>query len=553
MKTKSKAAKFFTATAWLTFIGALVVLAFVGVKFYSKNASATEVATKAAAVVSKEVAVAEKEDLEADLAADLGFNVHEPTDEEKALAESEGGNFLLLSQISPEEAAAEATDFALGEVSQTMLDEVMAKISREPDFSSLATNLKGEDVARNRKRAAKERGLVDYEISTALGFPFESDKDDEEALWEEVRDHTRNMVWLAAQIRLDGRCQVLDTTYRKIVGNEFFDKFVLEWAKAYTADKSSFKELLKNEKGYEDLADYDDYDKIPGKGGDGYQHWLVCVEKDKNGKGVYELTDSARTYGAMYILWLGHLGHNGGHIGYNGVKEWQTVEKSYLGDDFASNPVMAYAFFTEDPSMQTNLPSLVFCPYDKNGRRIGEYFGINYVTTDAERYLREGRAKAGGSSSDTNINVGGKEIKVVSLDPPRPSGGMTGKTTPTPTPTTNPTPTPTPGPKKTVSKHKEKSSVSKPENLIDGKNPIGQGTDAFQPTKPAEPASTVAEAQHQPTAETQAVLNNGGQKTTPGKEGPDLPAAGSTTQPSSGSGGESVYTETPGGVTVEDH
>ena len=284
MKTKSKAAKFFTATAWLTFIGALVVLAFVGVKFYSKNASATEVATKAAAVVSKEVAVAEKEDLEADLAADLGFNVHEPTDEEKALAESEGGNFLLLSQISPEEAAAEATDFALGEVSQTMLDEVMAKISREPDFSSLATNLKGEDVARNRKRAAKERGLVDYEISTALGFPFESDKDDEEALWEEVRDHTRNMVWLAAQIRLDGRCQVLDTTYRKIVGNEFFDKFVLEWAKAYTADKSSFKELLKNEKGYEDLADYDDYDKIPGKGGDGYQHWLVCVEKDKNGK-----------------------------------------------------------------------------------------------------------------------------------------------------------------------------------------------------------------------------------------------------------------------------
>ena len=44
----------------------------------------------------------------------------------------------------------------------------------------------------------------------------------------------------------------------------------------------------------------------------------------------------------------------------------------------------------------------------------------------------------------------------------------------------------------------------------------------------AEPASTVAEAQHQPTEQTQAIINNGGQKTTPGTENPSLPSTGQT-------------------------
>ena len=519
---------FKTTTAILA-LGLAILLVFIGAKTWpwGENKEAANTATEITPTTEEpeaeqpEAEEAAPQDGGGDLAAALGFNTHEPTEEEKELiaaSESEG-KFLVLSQISPEEAEAEATDFALGEVSQTMLDQVMDGVSREPDFSSLCTNLEGDEVARARKRAAKERGLVGYEISDALGFPFESDMTDEEALWAEVKDHTRNMVWLAAQYRLDGRCQVLDTTYRKIVGNEHFDKFVLEWAKAYSKDEESFRDLLKHEKGYEELADAD-YESIPGKGGDGYQHWLVYLGKDDNGKEIYELTDSARTYGAMYILWLGCKGHNHdkdtkGAIGYSGIKNWPTVEKSYLQDDFVANPVMAYAFFTEDPNMQTDLPSLVFCPYDKNGKRIGEYFGINYVTTDAERYLQEGKAKV----EDRTITVKGgsdSNVKVVALN----KTNKVETKTPASKPTATPTATPTTTPKKEYDKKKEASSVLKPENQIDGKDPVGQGTDAFQQTKPAEAASTVEQAQHQSTEQTQDIINNGGQKTTPGQEGP---------------------------------
>ena len=506
---------------------------FIGAKTWPWGGEKEE--TVAAEAVSEEEITAEEpeasvepveEKADAVQAINTVFSQHEPTEEEKAY---EGTDFTL-PQLDPEDSASKLDEFALGPMSEEMLSPMRDWLGWQVDWSSYPVDpITDEPQTQARINWAKNAGYVDYIMSyaTSKGFPKDwqeyraqrglpDDATEQECIFRWVGDQTANYPAFLGMVELFGEAKTLGTKNRDISGNEFFNEILDLAAQAEMENKGVTKFL-----------------------------------KDGVDPAYSQYNFDWQSYRAKFMIWLSQCDSAG-------RKNWWTREKSYLGPaDGTAHDDVEYKFdytrvsyirpnFTTDKQRQTNLDSFVFCFKDKNGYRVSEWFGVNATNGDAELYTEEAPAKkkditAGGSGyNPTNQPVGTTQVVATST-------GVTVKKEP------EKKKDPDPKPKKTLSKHKEKSSVLKPENQIDGKNPIGQGTDAFQPTMPAEPASTVAEAQYQPTTETQAVLNNGGQKTTPGKEGPDLPAAGSTTQPSSGSGGESVYTETPGGVTVEDH
>ena len=532
MNTKSKKARFFTATAWLSGIALLCTLAFVGAKMYTKGAKevdeAQDDASKNLASVAKATtAVATEDKIDAIEAINTAFKEHEPTEEEKAY---EGTDFTL-PQLDPEDSASKLDEFALGPISEEMLSPMRDWLGWNVDWSSYPVDpITGEPQTNARIHSAKNLGYVDYTMSyaTSKGFPKDwkdfikqrelpDDATEEECIFRWVGDQTANYPAFLGMVELFGEAKTLGKKNREIPGNEFFNE-ILDLAAQAEAENKGITKFLAD--GVDPAYSQYNFD------------W--------------------QTYRAKFMLWLS-LTDSAGR------KNWWTVEKSYLGPaDGTAHGGVEYKFdytnaayirpnFTTDKQRQTDLDSFPFCFRDKNGYRVSDWFGVNATNGDAELYTEEEPVK----KRDITANSG--------YNPSVPTGGQTKvtttattakveKTDPKPEPTPTPTPKPTPSPK--PKKDKTKSSVTKPENIIDGKNPVGQGTDAFQPTKPAEPASTVAEAQYQPQAP--VVVDDNGNKTTPGTEGPDLPNPGSTNQPTSG-GGTSDYTETPGGVVVEDH
>ena len=517
-------------------LGVLVIVAIAMV--YTKNAKETEEALDkasqslkaagnkaSAAVPDKKADKAETEVGNTVEAINTTFTKYEPTEEEKAL---EAG--YTMPQLDPEDSVSKLDEFALGPISEEMLSPMRDWLGWNVDWASYPVNpVTDQPMTTARINSAKNLGYVDYTISyaTAPGFPknwedyrkergLPDDATEEECIFRWVGDLTGNYPAFVGMVELFGEAKTMGVKNRDISGNEFFNEILKLSAETEMENKGITKFL-------DDKADP-----------------------------AYSLYNfDWQTYRAKFMLWLSLTSSEG-------RKNWWTREKSYLGpaDGTAHDNVewkfdytnVAYVHpnFTTAKQRQTDLDSFVFCFKDKNGYRVSEWFGVNATNADAELYTE------GGSVKKKDINAGG------GYNPSKQPAGTTKVVAtsskvevvkPTPTPTPNPKPTSTPTPKKTP-KHKEKSSVNKPENIIDGKSPIGQGTDEYQPNKPAEPAATVEQAQYQPTEQTQAILDNGGQKTTPGTEGPSLPNPGETAKNDDGS--KSEYRETPGGVTVED-
>lgn len=524
MKTRSKAFKIFSTTAWIMGIALICTAAFAGAKFYSKNAAkktpkssyeAEEAAEVAKPEVNPAVAIEEKENTAE--AINTAFKQYEPTEEEKAL---EAG--YTMPQLDPEDSVSKLDEFALGPISEEMLSPMRDWLGWQVDWSSYPVNpVTDEPMTQARINSAKELGYVDYTMSyaTAPGFPknwedyrvqrgLPEDATEADCIFRWVGDLTGNYPAFVGMVELFGEAKTMGVKNRDISGNEFFNEILKLSAEAEIENKGVTKFL-------DDKADP-----------------------------AYSLYNfDWQTYRAKFMLWLSLTSSEG-------RKNWWTREKSYLGpaDGTAHDGVewkfdytnVAYVHpnFTTSKQRQTDLDSFVFCSKDKNGYRVSDFFGVNCTNADAELYgeapvVKKKDITAGGGGYDPGKQPDGT-VKIVATS----SKVEVKKPEPTPTPTTTP--------RKKYDKKKENSSVLKPENIIDGKNPVGQGTDAFQPVKPAEPASTVAEAQHQPTEQTQAIINNGGQKTTPGTENPTLPSTGQNVEVKDESGQTHIGEATTG-------
>lgn len=530
MKTRSKAYRILSATAWIMGIALICTAAFAGAKLYSKNAAkktpkSSYKAEEAAEVAKPEVipAVA-NEEIDVD-AINASFKNVEIPEEDKALLE----NGFVLPQLDPADADSKLDEFALGPVSEELLRPVRDWLGWEIDYSSYPVDLvTGDEMTKARIYSAKELGYVTEgnSFATMPGFPkdwkqYQKDHDlpedmsEEEVVYYWIGKSTANYQFFLGMVDIFGEAKTLGTKNKDITGNEFFG------------------EILK-----------------------------LAAEAEMENKGITKFVDQSanpplsrynldwQNYRAKFMIWLGQCT-------FGGRQNWWTRERSYLGPaDGTAHDGVEYKFdytnvayirpnFTTAKQRQTDLDSYVFCFRDKqNGYRISDFFGINCTDGDAELYTEGTPVKkkditAGGGGYNPAKQPDGT-TKVVATS----TKIEVKKPTPTPTPTPKPKPTPTPKPK-TYPKHPEKSSVLKPENIIDGKNPVGQGTDAFQPIKPAEPAATVAEAQYQPTEQTQAIINSG-QKTTPGTENPTLPSTGQNVEVKDESGQSHIGEATTG-------
>lgn len=541
MKTKWN--RLFTATAWITGIALLCTGIFAGIRLYPWGQSKTsQQAQEQEAQDDESNAASEKvpESAEGTKAVHTTADVTEQTSvedvmvkrgiltEEDKAAQAEYGEDAYAA-IKPDGNAEE--DASLDSVESYRREQWKSMVPSEVRWKSYSIDLKDGSETRVTS-SAKDLGYVKYDITSALELAFPCEKDDEQAIGEEILARLGNPfvagTWIrgTANIKYDGEMA------RSIKGNEFFNEFILEDRKAYSKDREEFEEIMKEDAAIDGGYTFDyDYDKIPGPGGDGLNHWVTSLGEDEDGNMIFILNDNyCELVGDWYAWFMGT------HAFY-GAKDWQTRAKSVLDN---RNSRRARPQFTDEPDRQENLTSFIYAGIDKNGNRTSEFWGINRCTSDWCIF--------GGTSKGDG--------KVIIYNPPvqdnkASQGWSASQSTSTSNPS-NPDKPDNPDKPKSKSKHKEASSVNKPQNIINGKDPVGQGTDAFQSTKPDEPASTVAEAQYQPTDQTQAVLDNGGNKTTPGTEGPDLPNPGSTNQPTSG-GGTSDYTTTPGGVVVEDH
>lgn len=509
-------------------LGVLLVVA--GAMFYTKNMKEVDAAQDNAStkVAKATKTVATKDVVDAVDAINTTFAEHETPDEAKAY---EGTDFTL-PQLDPEDSVSKLDEFALGPISEEMLSPMRDWLGWEVDWSSYPVDpITDQPMTTTRVNWAKNAGYVDYTMSyaTSFGFPknwedyraqrgMPEDATEQEVVFRWIGDQTANYPAFLGMVELFGEAKTLGTKNRDISGNEFFNEILKLAAEAEMENKGVTKFL-----------------------------------KDGVDPAYSQYNFDWQSYRAKFMIWLSQCDSAG-------RKNWWTREKSYLGPaDGTAHDGVEYKFdytrvsyirpnFTTDKQRQTDLDSYVFCFKDKNGYRVSEWFGVNATNGDAELYTEGEPVKKKDITADSGYNPAKQPDGTVKVSTTKTTVEVV-KPTPTPTPTPKPTPTPIPKPKK----DKSKSSVTKKENIIDGKNPVGQGTDAFQHTKPAEPAATVPEAQHQPTPETQAILDNGGNKTTPGTEGPSLPNPGSTTQPSGGGPGYSDYTTTPGGVVVEDH
>ena len=503
-------------------LGVLVVVA--GAMIYTKNAREVDAKSvpqqdNASKVAKAERTVATKDTVDAVNAINTTFSEHETPDEVKAY---EGTDFTL-PQLDPEDSVSKLDEFALGPISEEMLSPMRDWLGWEVDWSSYPVDpITDQPMTTTRINWAKNAGYVDYTMSyaTSLGFPknwedyrkergLPDDATEQEVVFRWIGDQTANYPAFLGMVELFGEAKTLGTKNRDISGNEFFNEILALAAEAEMENKGVTKFL-----------------------------------KDGVDPAYSQYNFDWQSYRAKFMIWLSQCDSAG-------RKNWWTREKSYLGpSDHTAHDGVEYKFdytrvsyirpnFTTDKQRQTDLDSYVFCFKDKNGYRVSEWFGVNATNGDAELYTEETPVKKKDITAKSSYSPAKQPAGTVKVSTTKTTVEVV-KPTPTPTPTPKPTPTPIPKPKK----DKSKSSVTKKENIIDGKNPVGQGTDNFQPVKPETPAATVTEAQHQPVAET---------STHPGQEGPSLPTPGSTTQPSDGGPGYSDYTTTPGGVVVEDH
>ena len=537
MKARSKAFKFFQATAWIMGIALLCIAVFAGTKFYTKAANEADQKRQQAQAKVDELEEKQKaaEQSEAEEAVPVATEPKEkvsftsnlvkaePSDEEKAIKEEYGEDAYLLADDKTEAEVSADVEYGRQALSQEIFDYYESQIPEEFCWNSLSVTSEGGPS--HVISSAKDHGYVDYNITSALSTAFDSKKDDDEGIGKELIEEFSNPYFVSVLMRGIAPLHYVEGV-RWGEMYEFIGKYIAEDRKAFAENEDEFWKMMEEDKvHWKDYSIVDTnfdntpgltYAEIPGKGGDGIDHWVLPAYDGE----IYEVTPEYRSYAAK----LAALIYTGDVISYEGISTRSTVLKSVVDNRvaFGFGPEQERAGFmrgkfTDLPSRQVTAPALIFAPRDKNGRISGDLFGIDYWDKNFEIY------------GSVVKESGGKKV-IIQDDPVKTTAGsseqakLTRKSTTTTTTTTTT--------KKKYNKKKESSSVLKSENQIDGKNPVGQGTDALQSTKPAEAVPTVAEAQHQPTEQTQAIVNSG-QKTTPGTENPVI----------SGDSGEKRVTE----------
>ena len=400
----------------------------------------------------------------------LAFAKHGLSEEDKALEAD-----MVLPQLDPADTESKLSDYALGPISEEMLSPMREWLGWEVDWSSYPVNPVTEEMMTTaRTHSAKELGYVDYTMSyaTAPGFPkdwktyakargLDENCTEDDAVIRWVGDLTGNYPAFIGMVELFGEAKTLGVKNRDIDGNEFFNE-ILDLAKKAEEENKGITKFLDSEA----TPAYSKY------------------------------TFDWQTYRAKFMYWL-MLSD------FQGRKDWWTSEKSYLGP--ADNTVsegMIHKFdytnvtyirpnFTTAKDRQTNLPSYPFCFKDKNGYRVSDFFGINCTNADAELYAEQPAAK--------KAQLKATAVKLTQ----QPAGvaKVTASTTGTIKKEEGKKVTP-PTPRDKEIKKVKNSAVNNPRNSIDGKNPVGQGTDAFQAvgTTPTNWGTTVPAAQYQAQA-----------------------------------------------------
>ncbi|MBQ3348741.1 hypothetical protein IJG90_04525 [Candidatus Saccharibacteria bacterium] len=428
--------------------------------------------TKASTKVAKEEVV-KNENSVATLNAK--FANHGTSAEEAAAEEG-----IVLPQLDPADSESKLSDYALGPMSEDTLSPMREWLGWNVSWDSYpADPVTDTTMTIQRTHSAKELGYVDYSMSyaTAPGFPkdwkeyvasrgMDPNTTEEEAVYRWVGDLTGNYPAFIGMVELYAEAKTLGVKNRDIEGNEFFNE-ILNLAKA----------------------------------------------AEDEGKGVTKFLDASatpayskynfdwQTYRAKFMYWLSLTD-------FAGRKEWLTREKSYLGpadNTVSANMIHKFDYtnvgyirpnFTTAEDRQTSLPSYPFCFKDKNGHRVSDFFGVNATNADAELYSEQKAVKK------SQLKQSGYNPTKTPEQNNKAAAKAEAKQKSSTTSSSKKKKDPDPTPKKKYDKHKEKSSVNKPENIIDGKDPKGVGTDNFQPvgTQPTNWGSTVETAQYQPQA-----------------------------------------------------
>lgn len=469
-------------------IVAVVVLAATGAIFgYNKYADAkakktadtttvtASTETKAPAKVTKEEAENGTTNSNSVDALNAKFANHGTSAEEAAAEEG-----IVLPQLDPADSESKLSDYALGPMSEDTLSPMREWLGWNVSWDSYpADPVTDTTMTIQRTHSAKELGYVDYSMSyaTAPGFPkdwkeyvasrgMDPNTTEEEAVYRWVGDLTGNYPAFIGMVELYAEAKTLGVKNRDIEGNEFFNE-ILNLAKA----------------------------------------------AEDEGKGVTKFLDASatpayskynfdwQTYRAKFMYWLSLTD-------FAGRKEWLTREKSYLGpadNTVSANMIHKFDYtnvgyirpnFTTAEDRQTSLPSYPFCFKDKNGHRVSDFFGVNATNADAELYSEQKAVKK------SQLKQSGYNPTKTPEQNNKAAAKAEAKQKSSTTSSSKKKKDPDPTPKKKYDKHKEKSSVNKPENIIDGKDPKGVGTDNFQPvgTQPTNWGSTVETAQYQPQA-----------------------------------------------------
>ncbi len=521
-------------------LGVLVIVAIAMV--YTKNAKETEEAldkasqslkaagNKALAAVTKPAEEPEAEEPEAvkTVAEKVSFTASlvrsEPSDEEKALQEEYGEDAYLAADDKTEEEVSEEVERGRKMLTEDIFSYYESFIPEEFCYNSLSMTKDGEPS--NVTLSAKEHKYVTYEINSALSTAFDSKKDDDEGISKELLEEHANPFFVSTMMRGIAPLYYVEGTRWGDV-YDFIGKFIAEDRKAFAKDEDEFWKMMDEDKvlwkGYSLDIDFDGkpgltYAEIPGKGGDGVDHWVLPAYDGE----AYKVTSEYHRYAAK----LAALLCTGDLISYEGIKDRSTVIKSVVDNRvaFGSGPEQERAGFmrsqfTDESNRQVTAPMLLFVARDKNGRASGDFFGIDYWDKNFE--IPGGITKESGGKKiiiqDNPVNPVSTTAKLNNKSNPKTTATST--TTPTKNPPSNP-----PGGGGNKSK---KDSNKNPKTPVS--QPI-QGQSDFQSvgTQPTNWGSTVEEAQHQSTAQTQAILDNGGQKTTPGTENTSVPTTGQT-------------------------
>ena len=168
------------------------------------------------------------------------------TDEDKEIQAEFGENAYSAVKTAEETGSTAAEVASLGAVEEWQINRDKAVVPFEVRWKSFERDRK-DGSETHVISSAKSLGYVDYDITDALEFAFEGEKDDLEAITKGIVERLANPLVAGAWIRGTANVEFLGKKAREIEGNEFFNEFILEDRKAFAKDRQEFEEIMKED------------------------------------------------------------------------------------------------------------------------------------------------------------------------------------------------------------------------------------------------------------------------------------------------------------------